>query len=226
MHYLLLALLFTVCTLVQAAPAERSVSVRAEGYVEAVPDMLEFSITVKSTKANLSNARADVDSVVATAVKQARSLGIAGDDIDSSSLHTYPEYEWRQQQRYYLGESVVRTVVFKLRDLDNYPKLAQQLSQLSLHQIGRPQLSHSNIDQLRLEALKAAIARGKIKAAVIAAEIAAQLGPVLNVQEATSNRPQPRVMMAEAAMNTAENDGYNYAKRRISATVEMRFALH
>ncbi|MCZ6828315.1 MAG: SIMPL domain-containing protein, partial [Gammaproteobacteria bacterium] len=223
MRNILLIILFLVSPVVLGQAPQRSITIVAEGYVEAVPDTLSFPITIKHTKPSLSQARAATDLVVKDAIEQARSLGIAEDDIDSSSMQAFPEYEWRQQQRHYLGESVVRTVVFTLRDLEQYPALAQRLSKLPLQQIGSPQLSHSNISELRLDALRAALGQGKVKAAAIAAEIDAELGKVISVSEISRNRPQPRLLMAEAA--DADTAGYNYGKRRISASVEMRFGL-
>jgi uncharacterized protein YggE len=226
MRNITLIILFLLSPMVLAQSQERSININAEGYVEAVPDTLSFTVTVKHTKASLSEARAATDKVVKDVIKQARSLGIAKDDIDSSSMQAFPEYEWRQQQRHYLGESVVRSVEFKLRDLEQYPALAQRLSKLSLQQIGSPQLSHSNITELRLQALRVALAAGKVKAAAIAAEIDAELGEVISVSEVSQNRPQPRMMMAESASaDSGGGAGYNYGKRRIAASVEMRFGL-
>ena len=226
MRSITLIILLLMSPVLLAQSQERSITVVAEGYVEAVPDTLSFPITIKHTKPTLSQARAATDLVVKEAVQQARSLGIAELDIDSSSMQAYPEYEWRQQQRHYLGESVVRSVVFTLQDLEKYPVLAQRLSKLPLQQIGGPTLSHSNITELRLDALRVALGQGKIKAAAIASEIDAELGKVISVSEVSRNQPQPRMLMAEAASADAGgNAGYNYGKRRISANVEMRFAL-
>ena len=228
MRHFILVLLLLASPLLWAESEERSITVIAEGYVEAVPDTLSFSISVKRTAEDTKTARAATDRIVKEVLEQARSLGIAKDDIDSSAMQAGPEYEWRQQKRHYLGESVVRTVTFKLRDLELYPALVQKLSNLSLEQMGRAQLSHSKLEQLRLDALKVAIARGKARAATIAGEIDAKLDKVMLVTEVSGSavRPQARMMMAEAAPADASGGGgYNYAKQRISARVEMRFSI-
>jgi uncharacterized protein YggE len=228
MRHFILVLLLLSSPLLWAESDERSITVIAEGYVEAVPDTLSFSISVKRTAEDTKTARAATDRIVKEVLEQSRSLGIAKDDIDSSAMQAFPEYEWRKQKRHYLGESVVRTVAFTLRDLELYPALVQKLSNLSIEQMGRAQLSHSNIEQLRLDALKVAIARGKTRAATIAAEIDAKLDKVILVTEAFGNeiRPQARMMMAEAAAADASSEGgYSYAKQRISARVEMRFSM-
>lgn len=126
-----------------------------------------------------------------------------------------------------MGESVQREISLKLLDLDNYGSLLGQLSELSLHRIHRPQLSHGNIEALRLQALRAALAQGRTKAQLIAGEIEGQLGPTLSVRElADAPVPGPRMMMAEAvSADGADQPSFNLARQRISARVEMVFSL-
>ncbi len=212
----------------QSQPApERSITLTASGHVEAIPDMLRFNATVQVTARDLASARAEADQAVGKILKLARSVGLTEDDVDSSRMQARPEYEWRGQQRRYLGETVIRTVEFTVRDLDQYPELARRLTELPVTQISNPRLNHSAMDQLRLQAQQAALARGRIKAETIAGSIGAELGEVTSVVESgVRHQPQPRMMMAEAAMADAGSDGgYSYGKQRIEASVEMRFSL-
>ena len=157
----------------------------------------------------------------------ARKTGIAEERIDSSQTEARPEYEWRQQERHYLGQTVTRTVSFRLTELDQYPALLTHLSKLKLNQINSPQLSHSQQEELQMAALKVAIAAGKRKAALMATEVGATLGEALQVTEGGAMQPQPRMMMAEMARgaDSDQNQGYSYALQRINARVQLRYAL-
>jgi uncharacterized protein YggE len=205
----------------------RSITVQATAYVEAVPDTLLLNLSVKRTSASLREARVAADAIVEEVVSIAISNGIAEHDIDSSRLSSWPEYQWRQDKRHYMGEAVQRDISIKVRNLDGYGGLIGQLSELPLHRIQNPQLSHSDIDELQLQALRAALARGKVKAGVIAAEIEATLGVAVAVQELTgATPPMPRMMMAEAASSAGNNEPtFSLSKQRISARVEMTFSL-
>jgi uncharacterized protein YggE len=230
---LIIALL--ACQQLMAAPeissdsgsGQRSITVQAQGFVEAVPDTLLLRLSVKHTSSSLQEARATVDGIVKQVVSTALKNSVAEQDIDSSQLSSWPEYQWRQDKRHYMGESVQREISLKVRDLDNYGKLLGQLSKLPLHRIQRPQLSHANLDALRLQALRAALAQGKVKARVIAAEIDAGLGLVLTVRElADLAPPGPRMMMAEAvSADSADQPAFNLASQRIDARVEMVFSI-
>jgi len=228
---ILFILTVLVCQQVFAAnndhTVNRSITVQAAAYVEAVPDTLLLNLSIKHTSASLREARAAVDAIVDDVVNIAISNGVAEHDIDSSRLSSWPEYQWRQDKRHYMGEAVQRDISLKVRNLDGYGGLIGQLSELPLHRIHNPQLSHSTIDELQLQALRAALARGKIKAGVIAAEIDATLGVAVTVQELTgATPPMPRMMMAESSpAGGNENPTFTLARQRINARVEMTFSL-
>jgi uncharacterized protein YggE len=210
-----------------AAEQQHTIAVQAEGYVEAVPDTLVLTVSLRKLGDSLESLQTDVDALTSRIVKLALAQGVAAEDIDSSRLSSAPEYEWRNKQRKLIGIAVQRDVQIKLRELDNYAELVRLLSEQPLHRLSPPQLSHSNIDELQLNALRVALARGKAKAAVIADEIGATLGPVLLVEElyAGSPAPQQRMMMAEAAMDSSGSPSFSFAKRRINAQVQIRYAL-
>lgn len=226
MRILFLALLL-IAMPTWSAP-ERSVSVTAEGYVEAVPDELRLQLSVKQTAASLDEARKAVGRVVPRILEIAREHGIADDDIDSSRVSAYPEYEHSQQKRVYMGETMTRQISLVLREPDNYGSLIEALSKLRLQRINGPTMSHSNIDELRMAALKNALAKGSAKAAVIAAELDMELGKVIRVEESGASSPQPRMYRMEAAMMSDSGNsegGFSYAKQRIQASVNLSFEL-
>ncbi len=226
MRFILMSVLALCSAWAVADPVTRSITVQAEGYVEAVPDTLQLRLAVKQIGAELDVVRSRVDAITAAVVKVARDSGIEEGDIDSSRISAWPEYEWRRDQRHYLGEAVQREILLKLRKLEDYGSLVAKLSKLQLQRIHQPQLSHGNLDDLRLQALRAALARAAVKARAIAEEIGAELGPVLTVEEGTGQAVAPRHMMAEA-MSAGGGDApvIDFAKQRINAQVVIRYSL-
>jgi uncharacterized protein YggE len=207
-----------------AETLDRFVTVQAQGYVEAIPDTLQLTVTVKQTGSDLAQVRPEVDALTSRVLSIALSHGVAEDDVDSSQLRVWPEYEWRKNQRYYLGDSVQRDIVLRIRDLEQYSQLVKQLTRLPLHQLHPPQLGHSKLEQLRLQALRAALVQGQLKARTIAESIDAELGPVMYVEERSSSSPAPQRMMMESAAAGGDS-AFSLAKQRISAQVEIRYSL-
>jgi hypothetical protein len=222
-----MVLLLLLVSLPGWSATERSVSVAADGFVEAVPDLLRLELTVKQTAASLDAAQKAVAIVVPKILEIAREHGVADDDIDSSRVSAYPAYQHRNQGRQYVGETMTRKISLTLRQPDNYGSLIQALSKLRLHHINGPTMSHSTIDELKLAALKNALSKGKLKASVIATEMDMQLGKVILIRESGAASPQPRQYRMEAAMMSDGNSegGFSYGKQRISAHVEMSFEL-
>ena len=212
---------------VSAETVDRFVTVQAKGHVEAIPDTLLLTVSVKQTGSDLAQVRPEIDALTSRVISIALSHGVAEDDVDSSRLRVWPEYEWRKNQRYYLGDSVQRDIVLRIRELEQYSQLVKQLTQLPLHQLHPPQLGHSKLEQLRLQALQAALVQGQLKARTIAEGIDAELGPVIYVEERGTSSPAPqRMMMERAASGGAGGEpAFSLAKQRISAQVEIRYSL-
>jgi len=103
---------------VSAETVDRFVTVQAKGHVEAIPDTLQLTVSVKQTGSDLAQVRPEVDALTARVVSIALSHGVAEDDVDSSQLRVWPAYEWRKNQRYYLGDSVQRDIVLRIRELE------------------------------------------------------------------------------------------------------------
>ena len=220
-------LFLILCLLSVSLPgqAEQFIAVQASGWVESVPDTLSLDFTVQSTGKDVEALQRRVDGVVQQAVAAAREAGVKKDDIDSAGVTVRPEFEWRDGQRIYQGQTVQRDVNLVLRELDRYGALLQALARLDITRMGSPRLTHSDQTELELRALEQALANGTTKARRIAGAIDAELGEVLRVEEQGTHMAQPmgRMMAAEAAPGGAPQ--VQFGKQRINATVNMRFAI-
>lgn len=220
----LLVLLTAACS---DSDNNNSITVQAQGYVEAVPDMLTLPLSVRETAETTAKARKAADKRVAQVTKLARAADIDEDDIDTSRLSAHPEYQWQDQQRVYKGETVRRDITLKLRDLDNYPQLMQALSELDLASISPPQLGHSDLEGLEIRALKNAMQRARKKARAIAKQAGDSLGDLKSVRESGGglSRPMPMraAMMDSAAKESAPE--FNFASSRIEANLEVSYTL-
>ena len=148
----------------------------------------------------------------------AHQIEVKTDDVDNSRISAYPAYEWRNDKRHYLGETVVQDISITLRKLDSYGRLVSQLSALPLLRVYRPNMSHSNITTLHLDALKDAIAK----------QLGVKLGPVLNVRDELASRPDPIAFQAATRSRQAADSnevGFSYARQRITASVQIQFEL-
>lgn len=199
------------------------ISVSATGSVEAEPDMMTLTATVRLTGEDVSALQLQVDDITQAVVKAAENAGVEPDDIDSSRLSVQPEYDWQERKRVYMGQSVQRSIVMVLRELESYGALVQALSGLELFQLSPPQLGHSNIEELRLQAIDDALQRATAKAGRVARGIDEELGDVISVDVHGVMESAPMAMAMEASSQRAPQ--IQFGKRRIAVNVSMRFAI-
>jgi uncharacterized protein YggE len=221
--FLIVALIFSHTAV--AAEETPYIAVNANGWVEAVPDMLSLTVSVRETGKDVAAMQQKVDQTTQQLVTAARELGVEQDDIDSSRINIQPEYDWKASARVYRGQSVHRTISITMRDTSRYGELVMALSRYDLHNMGPPRLGHSNIEELRLTAMDRALVQGQIKAERIAKGIDARLGPVIRVEEHGGATPMPvqRMAMMENASQASVN--IDFGKQRIAVSVAMRFAI-
>ncbi|MEM0955577.1 MAG: SIMPL domain-containing protein [Pseudomonadota bacterium] len=217
-----------LATLALPAIADRDtpyIAVNSSAYIEAVPDILSLDIGLSASGKDVSTLQKQVDKDTRQVVKAARSQGVDKDDIDSSRISVQPDYTWIDGKRVYRGQVVRRSITLVLRDPGSYGALLTNLSSLNVDQIGEPRPGHSELESLQLAAMEKALSLGLKKAEHIAEELDVDLGGVIRVEELGSARsPMPRMMMAEAT-NADTAPQIEFGKRRISASVALRFSI-
>ncbi|MEE4660200.1 MAG: SIMPL domain-containing protein [Halieaceae bacterium] len=225
MRTILLTLLALLALPAMADKEIPYIAVTASGYVEAVPDILSLDVTVLATGSDVGALQEEVEKTTRLVVKAASKQGVDKDDIDSSRISVQPDYSWIEGKRVYRGQQVQRSISLVLREPGNYGALLLALSALDLDRIGQPRADHSNLEALRMQAMDRALEEGLRKAKRIADTMDVDLGDVIRVEELGSSRsPAPRMMMAEAAAADAAPE-IEFGKRRISASVALRFAI-
>ena len=225
MRTMFLTLLALLALPLHADDEPSYIAVTANGYVEAVPDILALDVTVLATGSDVGALQKEVEKTTRLVVKAARKQGVDKEDIDSSRISVQPDYSWLEGKRVYRGQQVQRSISLVLREPGYYGALLQALSALDLDRIGQPRADHSDLEALQMQAMDKALEAGLRKAKRIADTLDVDLGDVLRVEELGSHRsPAPHMMMAEAAAADAAPQ-IEFGKRRISASVALRIAI-
>lgn len=224
MRILALVCLICIALSAQAEDHSRHILVSGNGWVEATPDMLSLNLTLLANGQDVDELQQSVEKTSQQVLLAAREQGIEDDDIDSSRISVRPEYQWRDGQRLYRGQTVQRDISLTLRNLDRYGALLQALSRLDIHSLGQPQPGHSRLAALKLDAIDAAIANAAAKAARMASSLDVQLGKVISAEEQLAGgpvMPAPRMM----AMESAAAPEIQFGLQRISANVLVRYRI-
>lgn len=232
---LLLACLFILplTSLANGLPDARHIEVSGTGYIEALPDYVEISLSVAETASTLEAAKKAVDVRTRSVLEAATAGGVREEDIDASLISAQPEFEYANRGRVYKGERVNRSVTLKLRNLDRYSELVQKLTGSGITRLERISLHHSKISELQGEAMKVAIADAKARAEIIAAEFGASVGAVYKISaQASGPAPVYRRGIAGAAAMSVESEqadqgaGLKIAKQKIHQSIYAVFTLN
>lgn len=124
----LAAFTFTSCSTTRA---QAQVSVSGSGTVYLDPDMVSFCINVSETAETTSEAQFMTNTKISMVLSTLRSYGIADADISTTGLSFCSDSSWIDGKYVKTGERVSQTVNVKMRTLDDFPKLADDLGQIS-----------------------------------------------------------------------------------------------
>lgn len=207
-----------------AAPCTpHSVSVSGAGSARAAPGMYVFHVAVSERGTDIRAANAEVARKSAAVVAAARKAGIAKPDIRSTNVSVSPVYDPKAKPGAAPFYDVTRNITLTLREPAAYAKLVESLVNAGVNRISGVEARPADPEALSDQALAAAVADARRKAALVAAGLGVRLGPALDVQE-NGAAPRPLVMGAMQA-RSAESGGYEPGEITASANVSARFAL-
>lgn len=213
------------------APASqlRTLSVTGTGEASAKPDMATVNFTVQTrgeTAGAAFSANAERMNEVMRALTRAN---IEERDMQTSGLYlnTVNKQDengrWSEEIAYFEANN---TLTVKVRDIDNAGSVIDRAVNAGVNNLGGISFSFSDDTELMNEARRNAVADGRAKAELYAAEAGVTLGEVLYISEPGSDvsPPQPMMMRAESVQS---DSGFKVAPGENTGTarINMVFAI-
>lgn len=154
-----------------------------------------------------------------------RAAGVADEDLRALHIQVRPEYDYVDRRQEFRGHRVSRSIEFKLRDLDEWPELAEALIEARVDRIEQVQPGHSDADGLRREALRDAVADAKARATILAEAAGARLGPAWRIQQQEYGFMAPRMETMQLRAAEADTAQWEAGTITLTATVQASFEL-
>ena len=124
----IIAFLLASCsTLTGSSGESTTVSVSGTGIVYLKADIVTFSINVDETAQTTAEAQQKTNEKMTRIFEILKAFDIKDDDISTTALNFSSEYYWDNGRQIKTGESVSQTVYVTMKDLDQFPKLADEL---------------------------------------------------------------------------------------------------
>ena len=183
------------------AASKGTLSVEGSGVVKISPDIAYINIGVQSKSENVKAALDENNALAAGISTTLEALGIAKEDIQTSTFNVYPMQDYgpsgmgyddgtgiMMPSTYYQVDNIILVTV---RDLTKLGEILDNTVQAGANSINSINFDVQNKDEALKEARDKAIANARELAEVTAASAGVKLGDILNVSTYSAGVPTP-----------------------------------
>lgn len=190
-----------------------TVSVSGTGIVYLKADIVTFSINVNESAETTAEAQQETNEKMTKILEILRAFGIKDDDISTTALNFSSEYYWDNGRQIKTGEAVSQTVYVTMKELDQFPKLADELgSKLTGISFYNVNFDSSQKEAAYSKARELAYQKALEKAELYAKSAGLQISRPVSINEgymsygSANYKRNDMVFMEEAASTAASYD--------------------
>lgn len=226
----LLCTLTVVSFAAEPKDALRTITVRGQGDVQAVPDIATLGVEVTLEGADLDAVSGEVRARMKKALDVLNSQGIAEKDIQTEAYRVQPRFEYdKAGNARRKGYGVTNRIAIKVRDLKKVGKILSAVLGTGVTSVDGPNFEFDHPQALQRQALVNAVNDAKAKAALLAQTAGAGLGALQTLNEGgIAMPPVPRPMMAMARLAAASapaEEPIAAGEQKFSASITATFEL-
>jgi uncharacterized protein YggE len=207
-----------------AEDTARTITVAAEGRVEAAPDMAVISLGVVNEAATAGKAMSATSAAAARVLDRLAGFAIDPRDIQTSQLTLNPVWTSDADggRSKITGFSATNALTVRVRDLDRLGEIMDAVIEDGANDFNGLSFAVAEPAPLIDAARARAVAEARSIAAQLAAGAGVGLGPVQSISEQGGGMPRPQMMEAFAARSAVPVAA---GEVTLSVTVSMVFAI-
>jgi len=223
---LILTVMTAVATQAQEKSIQPQISVSGEGKIKVVPDEAIISIAVETKGEESSKVKKENDVVIDKVLKYLKTTKINQKDIKTERVSLYPQYDYQKKKNFYMAS---QTINITLRDLSQYEVIMDELIKAGVNRINGVTFQSSQIEKLKSDARKQAVADAKKKAEDFAEALGQKVGKAILVSDNSQpvyNPPMYRNMaMADTSEGVMEQETLAVGEIEIRTNINVTFIL-
>ena len=181
----------------KASSPERSITISAEGKVEAVPDIATTNFSVVSEGKDAKTVQKNNSDKINAVLAFLKSEGVAEKDVKTTNYDLYPEYDYRNYPtpsgsglpNPIIGYRLTQTLTVKIRDLNKVGEILEGVVSRGINQTGGVSFDIDDPDNLKDQARTEAFAKAREKAAALVGQSGAHIGRIVNIIESDFSVP-------------------------------------
>lgn len=205
-----------------ANPAPATISVAGEGEVLVVPDIGQFSFSVRADGADATTAQEQSGTKVNDILAYLKAQGIEEKDIKTQNYQLNEKWRWEERvcavgalcprgQQVQDGFEVIQTVSVKVRKLDSASGIIAGVGDKGATDISNLNFTIDDMEVVKAEARAKAIADAQAKAVVLANQLGVRVQRLISYSEDGGAYPVPYYAKT-MAMSADEASGFGGAE--------------
>ena len=206
----------------------KTISLTGSGSSSARADQATVNLGVQVISESASEAIGENAETMTAVIEAIKALGVSEDDIVTTSYSVYPQYDWTEEGRVFVGYSVTNLVQVTVKDLDIVGDVIDAAAVAGANQVNGIsfELSDAKREELKTNAYIAALTDAQDKADVIAETLGLTISGVQSVTEYSYTPVRSYEMYEEAvAMDGAKSISTPIVSGDLSVTVSVHIVF-
>ena len=192
--------------------ATTQLDVTGKGMVSVAPAEATITAQVSLIDQDAGKAQVRASKEVDEMLSAIKSFLLKPDRLIASELSLLPEYRWDRatDQQQFIGFRVTRTISFTIAEIDRLGAALNALANAGATLISSPVMGSSKAQGARDEALVKAVKDARKKLTLLAGAADMSLTSITQISEEApySPRPQPTMMRADMALDSASSNTF------------------
>ena len=213
-------------------PLPRLITVTGEAEINVAPDEVLFDVSVQTINKDLRLAKSQTDERLKKLMDLTRKYKIAPQDVQTDYIELEPRYRGGNESRLFIGYSVRKDLVFKLRDVTQAESLLSEVLESGISRINSINFQTSRLRAFKDQARSLAIKAAQEKAVALSREIGQTIGKAYSIEEEVPERSGNSANSMSNNNVTFDTDSVSsegtlsLGQIKISARVTVKFELN
>ncbi len=201
-----------------------NVSGEAERFV--VPDTASVSFTMTRSSTSLEQATESVNERIATMLDDLDEEGIDERDIKTTGYNVYPEYDYTDRGRNFIGYRVSQSLEITIRELDQANTILSKIASYQVDNVSGLNFYVEEDEEIYDQLRKEAIDDAKEKARELARDLGVSLDEIVGFNESGNNNyPMPMYDMAVSESSDGGRVSLPAGENRFSSNVTITYTV-
>ena len=175
----------------------RTISVSGTGRVKAEPDVADINLGVTKQGNDAMEASSKAAEAMDTMIEALLGLGIAENDIQTTSLNLNPTYDWEDNPPNIVGWEANNMVRVTVRDINSVGNVVDTATKAGATNVNGISFRVEDPTAAEAEARTAAVQAAELKATQLAQAAGVNIVGVISISESGGQQPEPIYMARE-----------------------------